>query len=388
MCESSNVDTTGLDDAALAALVVELQAQADRLEAVRLRVMGEWDARAVWALDGACNGAAWLAARGNVARSAVGGFLRDARRLRHMPATAAAIGDGLLAPAKARLLARAVNERTAEAFARDEQLLVDTVAGLTVDEAAQLIRFWQRNADQDGPDPRDREANVLSLSQTFSGRWQINGNVDVESGTVLHGVLSGYVDEARRARRERGEDLAGMGPRLRADALVDMARRSTATDDATPSARPLVWVIAGEEQLRTGRGVCELAGGGAISAMTAQRLACDCDIARVLIDPTDNRFDLGRTRRRASATQRRLLWLRDGGCAFPGCDRPPGWCEAHHIVFWDDGGPTDLENLTLLCSHHHHLCHEGGFRAERHDDGHLVFLRPDATTLDPPVIAA
>src|SRR5450631_2903214 len=337
MGESSIVDPAGLDDAALGELVVELQADADRRDAVRLRVLGEWDARAVWSLDGACNGAAWLAARGNVARAPTAGLLRDARHLRSMPVTSAALADGRLAPAKARLLARAVNERTAEAFARDEQLLVDTVAGLTVDDAAQLIRFWQRGADQDGPDPRDRDVNVLSFSQTFSGRWQINGNLDVESGTIVHGVLSGLIDEARRARRAQGEDLTGMGPRLRADALVDMARRCTAADDAAAAARPLVWVLAGEEQLRTGRGVCELAGGGAISAITAQRLACDCDIAKVLINPTDNRFDLNRAQRRASATQRRLLWLRDGGCSFPGCDRPPGWCEAHHIVFWDDG---------------------------------------------------
>jgi len=385
---SSNVNPAELDDAALAELVVQLQAEDDRLQARRLAALGEWDARAVWALDGACNGASWLAARGNVARGATAGLLRDARHLRSMPVTSAALAEGSLAPAKARLLARAVNERTRDAFARDEQLLVDTVAGLTVDDSAQLVRFWQAGADQDGPDPRDRDANTLSLSQTFSGRWQINGTLDTESGTFFHGVLSAHVEEARRARRAAGEDLTGMGPRLRADALVDMARRATAADDATPAARPLVWVIAGAEQLRTGRGVCELAGGGAIPAITAQRLACDCDLAKVFLDPEDNRLNLNRAQRRASATQRRLLWLRDGGCSFPGCDRPPGWCEAHHIVFWDDGGPTDLENLTLLCSHHHHLCHEGGFRVGRDDDGRLVFHRPDGTRLERPILVA
>ena len=69
MCEPTEVYVHGLDDAALGALVVELQRQADRLEAARLRVLGEWDARAVWALDGACNGASWLVAQGNVARA-------------------------------------------------------------------------------------------------------------------------------------------------------------------------------------------------------------------------------------------------------------------------------------------------------------------------------
>ena len=153
MCEPTEVDLHHLGDAALQALVVELQHQADRLEAARLRVLGEWDARAVWALDGACNGASWLAAQGNVARGPMATMLRDARHLRAMPETAAALAEGRLAPATARLMARVVNERTERAFARDEAVLVDTVAGLTVDDAAVALRWWQRSVDHDGPDP-------------------------------------------------------------------------------------------------------------------------------------------------------------------------------------------------------------------------------------------
>jgi hypothetical protein len=387
MCEHLEIDPAALDDDALRALVVDLQGEADRVEALRLKVLGEWDARAVWATDGACNGASWLAAQGNVARSQASGFLHDARRLRTMVGTTTALAEGALAPAKARLLSRAINERTREAFARDEQVLIDTLSGLSVDEAAEVVRFWQKGADQDGPDPRDREANAAWLSQTLNGRWQLKTDLDLESGTILNNALSAHVERIRRERRARGEDLTGMGPQLRAEALIDLVLRSTAADDAAPAARPLVWVIAGEEQLRTGTGVCELAGGGAISALTAQRLACDCDIARVLVDPKDNRFDLSRAQRRASGTQRRLLWIRDGGCTFPGCERPPGWCEAHHIQFWEDGGPTDLANLALLCARHHHLCHEGGFRLVR-VDGELVFYRPDGTELQAPPIAA
>jgi len=387
MCEPTEVDVKALDDAALAALVVELQEATDRLEAARLRVLGEWDARAVWALDGACNGASWLAARGDVARGPTAGLLRDARHLRSMPETAAALAAGRLAPATARLMARARNERTADAFARDEQLLVDTLGGLGVDEAAQALRYWQRAVDNDGPDPRDRDANGVWLSQGLGGRWQLKGELDTESGTLLAGVLGGLVEHDRRIRRGAGEDLVGKGPRLRADALVEMARRSTAAGDDRAAARPLVWVLAGEEHLRSGAGVCELAGGGAVSAALAQRLACDADVQRVVID-ADGRINLGRTQRSAGATQRRLLWLRDGGCRFPGCDRPPGWCEAHHIWFWEDGGPTDMDNLCLLCSHHHHLCHEGGFRCAHDEDGELVFHRPDGTRLDAPLVVA
>jgi hypothetical protein len=273
-------------------------------------------------------------------------------------------------------------------FGRDEGMLVATLGRLTVDEAAQAVRFWLRHADADGPDPRDRDANGLWLSQTLDGRWQLRAELDQESGAVVAGALAGVVDAGYRAQRDQGVEVAGQGPRLRADALVELARRATATPDHAPAARPLVWVIAGEEALESGQGVAELAGAGAIWAVTAQRLRCDCDLVRVLYDPDGTpHLELGRAQRTASGTQRRLLWLRDGGCTFPGCGRPPEWCEAHHIIWWEHGGPTDLHNLCLLCRYHHHLCHEGGYRVGW-DGDQLVFYRPDGSRLEPPVIAA
>lgn len=75
------------------------------------------------------------------------------------------------------------------------------------------------------------------------------------------------------------------------------------------------------------------------------------------------------------------LAIRDRGCVFPGCDRPPGWCDGHHIVHWADGGPTDLANLALLCNHHHKAIHEGGWTMARAPDGTLTFTPPDRTPL-------
>jgi hypothetical protein len=61
---------------------------------------------------------------------------------------------------------------------------------------------------------------------------------------------------------------------------------------------------------------------------------------------------------------RRALVARDQGCAFPGCDRPPSWCDAHHCVYWSRGGPTALGNLCLLCAHHHDAVHHDGWEIE------------------------
>jgi Domain of unknown function (DUF222)/HNH endonuclease len=78
--------------------------------------------------------------------------------------------------------------------------------------------------------------------------------------------------------------------------------------------------------------------------------------------PATQPLEVGRATRVVSPAQRTALTVRDGGCVFPGCDRPPGWCEAHHLRHWLHGGPTDLGNLVLLCWTHHRAVHEGGQR--------------------------
>ncbi len=80
-------------------------------------------------------------------------------------------------------------------------------------------------------------------------------------------------------------------------------------------------------------------------------------------------LDLGRQTRLVSPALRRALVLRDRGCVFPGCDRPPEWCDAHHIIRWERNGTTDRDNCCLLCRRHHMMCHEGGWTIQRNPDG-------------------
>ncbi|HEY3142555.1 MAG TPA: HNH endonuclease signature motif containing protein, partial [Acidimicrobiales bacterium] len=86
--------------------------------------------------------------------------------------------------------------------------------------------------------------------------------------------------------------------------------------------------------------------------------------------------EVGRATRAVSRAQRTALVVRDGGCGFPGCDRPQSWCEAHHLRHWLHGGPADLGNLTLLCRAHHRAVHEGGWRLRRDPDGRLTATPP------------
>jgi|TARA_B100001971_G_C18254882_1_gene581219 hypothetical protein len=132
----------------------------------------------------------------------------------------------------------------------------------------------------------------------------------------------------------------------------------------------LAW-LTGQVDAAADEGVlprCEIPGMGELAPATARRLACEAAIIPMVMGGASQPLDVGRRRYRITPAQRLALVVRDGGCVWPGCDRPPGWCEAHHLDEWlRDDGPTDLANLALLCSRHHHDVHEGGRVLEQSD---------------------
>ena len=92
-------------------------------------------------------------------------------------------------------------------------------------------------------------------------------------------------------------------------------------------------------------------------------MACDAAIIPAVLGSKGQVLDLGRTTRLVTAKQFLALALRDRGCTFPGCSRPPGWCHGHHVTSWLDGGPTDPPNLALLCPRHHTIVHQRDYTA-------------------------
>jgi hypothetical protein len=187
----------------------------------------------------------------------------------------------------------------------------------------------------------------------------------------------------------------------------------------TGGVRPQLTVLVDLDSLQGGPG--SLGGDtelGPLSAETCRRLACDGAVTRVLVtrhptshhghhdDPCGDHdphrqatltdqlqaaarrlppvlggapsqpLDVGRTTRVVQPAQRVALAVRDGGCVFPACDRPLAWCEAHHLIHWLDGGPTDLDNLVLVCRAHHRAVHEGGWQLQHQPDGRLTATPP------------
>jgi hypothetical protein len=121
---------------------------------------------------------------------------------------------------------------------------------------------------------------------------------------------------------------------------------------------------------------CDLDGVGPVTRATLERIACDCTLTRLVMAGDSIVLDLGRATRLATPAQRKALAVRDGGCRFPGCDRPHHWCDIHHLTSWLQGGPTDLAELLLLCRRHHVLVHQLGWRITKSPNGTLEFTNP------------
>ena len=207
----------------------------------------------------------------------------------------------------------------------------------------------------------------LSVSQTWDGMYVITGELDPETGHVVSTALRARIQASNldpTDGRTHGQKMA--------DALGDVCTHSLQHGDHATSGgvKPHITVTVGYEQLRTALDTDPAdddeslhpplpeIDGIAVDPGTIRRLACDATIIPVVLGSDSQPLDVGRATRTIPTAVRRALDLRDGGCTWPGCDAPPGWCDAHHVTHWADGGTTSLDQLRLLCRRHHTRIHE------------------------------
>jgi len=187
--------------------------------------------------------------------------------------------------------------------------------------------------------------------------------------------------------RASGDDRTT--PQRASDTFAELLRQGVAADtsqllaDSPVGVRMIVAAQALNE--RAGRGFFE-GQADPVSIATVERHACSAGTVMLTVDAsTDNAgqpLRLGRERRLFSRAQRIALAARDGGCRWPGCERPPSWCEAHHIEHWQrDQGRTDVESGILLCRHHHLLAHNNGWEIMR-DGPRYVLVPPGGSPAD------
>jgi hypothetical protein len=180
---------------------------------------------------------------------------------------------------------------------------------------------------------------------------------------------------------EEGDDerLEGTLEARRADALYAMCSRAIAEDQDADRA---TIVVQAELDALVGAGSgCKIENGAVIHAETALRLACDARLQTVLRDGTGKIVGIGRASRTVPRWMQRQLRYRDGRCTFPGCEAR-WFLHAHHIRHWIKGGPTDLDNLVLVCHWHHKLVHESGWNVELRGD-EVSWFRPNGVRFEP-----
>ena len=430
------LDATGLG--AFLGAVRAVRSWVDAREAAALRAAVRCEAARE---AGAADAAAWLGQHTGVGRREALARERTAAGLAELPEMSGALADGRLTLGHAQVLtqfaapagvdlsvdpevdfpdpARDAARRVAEAVRARPEELIAAAESMSVDAYRRFLRRWADRAAGDdgaGRDVAQRRRRRVTVFETDDGMRGVRGLLPADQFAFFENELRRLAEARWRADHPDADNVPAKEltcPQRNADAMVDMARRSRRLGDNNDE--PLgshvdVMVLIDQKTLTGGlhdEGRCELDDNTPISPVAARRMLCDADIIAAIGDPaafrgaptsregagngvleaicdrTSWKLDLGYSRRSANRKLRKALIARDRTCTAPGCDRPHWMCEIHHIIPWAKGGRTDLDNLTLLCSRHHHLHHAAENRRTNHAHAPTAANTPPGRPPDP-----
>ncbi|MET7947197.1 DUF222 domain-containing protein [Micromonospora sp. NPDC005324] len=363
-----------------------------RLAAVTLTLVREIDGRGTARTQGASSTAVWLRERLRLTVPAARRLIDLATALdTGNPGIRQALADGAISLDQARVIADTVDTVSTSADAETADKAVGVLVGWAAQFDPTLLRkLGTRILDHVAPDLADAAAQAaldaearratrdrhLTLSTLTDGRLRLTGTLDTETAGLLRAAIDPLTAPS-------GPDDSRSPGQRRHDALADICRLTLRTGELPDSGGDPAQIVVttSYDGLTRQLGSGNLDTGLHLTPEAVRRLACDAAILPAVLSGAGQPLDLGRQRRLITGTLRRALVLRDGGCAFPGCDRPPRWCDAHHIHHWADGGPTSLDNAVLLCGHHHRHLHHTDWAVRLAGDGHPEFVPP--AWLDP-----
>jgi Domain of unknown function (DUF222)/HNH endonuclease len=299
-----------------------------------------------------------------------------------LPATAAAFTAGRIGLRHLEVLARLLTSPAAgrlapQTWAGAEQQLAERAAEYPPAElqtwGARLLELL----DQDGPQPDDRApepVNELFLTRHRGGAGgSVRGRIaDAAAFDTIATLL-----DAHAAPRDPHDHRPL--PQRHADALAEVCGYLLDHGEQVPETgghRPQLNVHLRLEDLEARCRGAVLDYGGALTPAALRALACDARVIPVVLGGAGQPLDVGRATRTIPDGLRRAVVARDRGCAHPGCDRPPAWCQVHHIVEWQHGGATAIHNCVLLCRFHHRLLHNDSGWTVRLTNGRPEFLPP------------
>jgi len=374
------------------------------VDALLLETIGEVDSRGLANRRGCPSTRAWLRSAHRIAPHEAAKLLSTAQALRNgLPSVATSLGAGAVSLAQAEVIVTAIGDLPTETpVACKPQAAATMIEAAATFDPVILARIGRRLAeivDPEGVQDRDEQPIVDKEDDAHRGRTlSLTPDTDGAGGylrarldAVGYATLSAYLAAATAPKATPDDDpkpdtvadadTRNVGQR-RHDATVEAVRQMLAGGNLPSSGgvKPRIVLTIPASSLTNRTGAARVADGTQISPTLARLLACDADLVPVTLDGDGNPLDVGRTRRLFTGPVRTALEVRDRGCAWPGCDRPVSWTQAHHIVSWQDGGKTSLDNGVLLCLFHHHEIETADWTVAIHR-GRAAFTPP--TWIDP-----
>ena len=336
-----------MGDDELEATVVALAGLRAAVDRAWLRAAHEVASRQLHRRHHERDAASWLA---RVAGDRPGSARRDVD-LAHVLGEAPTIAEA----ARSQGLSKA---QTAE-LARARDLPADVVGELAAGAIGQTLSQLSAAVTQARAIAGQSDEPVASRCELTRrhDRVEVSATLGLVDGEVLETALDSYATTAGLTKDVPYAER-------RAQALVGLARYWLDHAEAPASTRvgrPHVVVVVDLDVLegRSG-GVARLGSGALVSGDDARRLAHDAGVTRVVTRGRSQVLDVGRSTRTVPPQLARAVIARDEHCRYSGCTAPPWTCEVHHLVPWARHGPTAIENLGLLCWHHHKLVHRLG----------------------------
>ncbi len=373
--------------------ICQLAAQLTASTARWLALVGEFDRRdGWWSCPGIRSMVEWVSWRCALSPRAAREQVRVARALPELPRIREAFESGQLSYSKVRVLTR-VAEPGSEAD------LLELARYATAAQLERMLRAFRRVSRA--------EAQAAYENRYLTHYWDEDGSLclrarlPAEEGALVLEALHESRDALFREREDSERGPAGppaengpAGPLepppapdpdhqrehprpTNADAICAMAETALArgpTPLRGPERHQLTVDVDLDSLVHDDQGAVHVRDGPALAPETARRLGCDASMVSILSSGGEA-LSVGRRTRSIPPQIRRALDSRDKGCRFPGCDNRR-WVDAHHVHHWAHGGETSLDNLVVLCRHHHRLVHEGGFSVRRTAAGELEFRRP------------
>ncbi len=364
-------------------LTTEIARKAD---ALRLRALAAADRKNAHRATDAPSLTALVAREAGVSRKEAAQQVRLATRLESAPVLRAAIAEPGMSAAKARIITSALDDLPADVTAAQRALVESDLTAAAQVMSAEQLRLKAGRAieviDRDRADRLEnnrlqRDEHAQRQSSEFwigqadenTGLVPFGGKTDPISADMLRAVIESKTSPRRRALVSTDPEVSTssttendrLTPSQKAgEAFTEIIRHLPRDCYGNHGGVAATLVVTADESTLRGQtdraGVTEF--GTRISAGQLRRLACDAGILPVVMNGRSHALDVGRTKRHHTAAQRIALAQRDHGCAYPGCDRPPGWTEAHHAIPWGQDGPTNLDTGVLLCAHHHRFVHD------------------------------